>query len=951
MRGIRLLLLTLTALLVVGVGLLVARSLESIRDGESMRHQIVADRMFDAMEEELSDIIEAEEARSFLEYRFFYAPEGGRREALTRSPLSRRADRDFVVGYFQLEPDGSLNSPRRPRDAERAIDVYGWSETPDLPREEQRLSGLTAGLRDQMAERWEALLEEGVVLEEPEPASSTRRFADPSPVRTETTAPADKKQTLAPISTAKRKRLRKAAPTPTPENRNQKAVLDTFNRGAAKRADRATKSEPVSTDNAYFQLPEDPQDDAVVDANLPQVAPPQDLGQVVESMPSRQSAGSATRSTNRRGPRLPSFGRRARTSAPQAELESDPEPRFEASEQQKEEDEEADEEAVVAASDADPSVSPDGSASGSPSTRQGEIWPGEDSGSADEDDAFAVDRRTVGVRPVEELPVDGSVAAREAATGFEAEGSDASANEAASQTTPELDSGSSDSEIALAAKLDGIDDGRTGEPQLGGLAGSTLDTLDLGEWAGDGDSLGGLEVLGLDLGLEDAASASSMNADPVVAAEQERAQPVETSDGSASAGRSSASDAPSAHPAGSTSDQPGTRVEPEMSFAGAMSAAGPASDFVDVRISPLAGLRVDEEHLVLHRAVRVGELTWRQGLVLRVPALVEHLQAEVLDEELIDFVDLRWNVPPSHGPAEAPLAGLFRFGHHFAAPFTALAATATLSKLPQEGRDPQSWVLLLSLLLGVIGVVGFGALYRMVSVVVQFAERRANFVAAVSHELKTPLTAIRMYGEILREGMVPSEEKRQEYYGTITAESERLSRLIDNVLELSRLEKGTRTVHATVGSIGPVLEEVARILRPHARKMGFELELQVAADLPAATFDRDALQQVLINLVDNALKFACNAEDKIVTLACERAGDELVLRVRDRGPGVPSVQVGRVFQPFFRGERELTRRTKGTGIGLALVKGLVEQMGGRVAARNHPGGGFEVSIALGAGVG
>ncbi len=124
--------------------------------------------------------------------------------------------------------------------------------------------------------------------------------------------------------------------------------------------------------------------------------------------------------------------------------------------------------------------------------------------------------------------------------------------------------------------------------------------------------------------------------------------------------------------------------------------------------------------------------------------------------------------------------------------------------------------------------------------------------------------------------------------------------------------------------------------------------MDVAEGLPSVSFDRDALQQVLINLVDNALKFAKNADQKVVTVACLREGDDIVLRVRDRGPGVPTVQVGRVFQPFFRGERELTRRTKGTGIGLALVKGLVEQMGGRVQARNHPSGGFEVSIALAA---
>ncbi len=367
---------------------------------------------------------------------------------------------------------------------------------------------------------------------------------------------------------------------------------------------------------------------------------------------------------------------------------------------------------------------------------------------------------------------------------------------------------------------------------------------------------------------------------------------------------------------------------------------------VDVSISPLRGTRVDEDHLVLHRTVSVGELTWSQGLVLKVSELVAYVQQEALGEELATFVDLRWGALRAHGPLEPTARQTFRFSHRFEEPFTSLSTTALLRRLPPDGPDAQLWVMALALALSLVALLGFAALYRMVAVVVHFAERRSNFVAAVSHELKTPLTAIRMYGEILREDMVPSEAKRQEYYGTITAEAERLSRLIDNVLELSRLEKGTRSMHITVGSIQPVIDEVVRILRPHARNQGFAIEVELDEKLPSVAFDRDALQQILINLVDNALKFARNAEDKTVNLACELVGDELLLRVRDHGPGMPAVQVGKIFQPFFRGERELTRSTKGTGIGLALVQGLAQEMGGRVTARNHPSGGFEVSITL-----
>jgi signal transduction histidine kinase len=869
---------------VVGVGLLVARSLESIHDGEFMRHQIVADRLFDAMEEELSDLIEAEEARSFLEYRFYYAPEGESREPLTRSPLSRPPDRDYVVGYFQLEPDGALNSPRRPRDVDRAEQDYGWSDTPELQQEEQQLSELTRGLREQMAARWAARPEEAVALVDLEPETTAeRRSADRKREPRKQSAPPTTKKEARPVE--------KAAPTTQNEARNQKAVLDTLNRGAAKRADRSTKSEPVSTDNAYFQLPEEP--DAVVDADLPSVQPPQDVADAVQSLPPRGAArrdrgGSARQSSGR------SSASSSSPSAPQAASSAPVEVWAD----------EADEAVVEGEVDALASAEPAA-------------------------DAFAEDRRTVPPAPVSGSSVESTVAQREQATGFA--GGEASGPEEAGGAAPRPSPGAGST----------AGEATSGHGSLPPVAEAQRAAADAN--ARQADASRAEKDQPAPAGNADAASRPDGDDRPVLAAaDPEPLAPAQATP------RSAPSPRPTPAPAASSAALRPAEAPP-TSFAAALVAAGRASDLVDVRISPLRGQRVDAEHLVLHRSVRVGDLTWRQGLVLRVSELIDHLQAQVLDDELAGFVDLRWDVPSAHGPAEAPADGSFRFGHQFAAPFTALAATATLSRLPQEGRDPQSWVLLLSLLLGVVGVVGFGALYRMVSVVVQFAERRNNFVAAVSHELKTPLTAIRMYGEILREGMVASDEKRQEYYATITAESERLSRLIDNVLELSRLEKGTRSVHPSVGPIAPVLEEVARILRPHARNQGFELQLEVAPDLPSATYDRDALQQVLINLVDNALKFAGGSEEKIVTLTCERAGDGLTVRVRDRGPGVPPVQVGRVFQPFFRGERELTRRTKGTGIGLALVKGLVEQMGGHVTARNHPSGGFEVSIVLAAG--
>ena len=206
-----------------------------------------------------------------------------------------------------------------------------------------------------------------------------------------------------------------------------------------------------------------------------------------------------------------------------------------------------------------------------------------------------------------------------------------------------------------------------------------------------------------------------------------------------------------------------------------------------------------------------------------------------------------------------------------------------------------------------------------------------------------------MYAEMLRDGYVLSEEKRSEYYETMAAESERLSRLIQNVLELSRLEKGASAGGDIItGDVRPVLEEAVRVLERHAQERGFSIRLEAKEDLPPARYERDGLLQVLINLVDNGIKFSKGADAKEVVIEALPKGGSVVLRVRDHGPGVPARQLGSIFQPFYRGERELTRRTKGTGIGLALVKGIVDRMGGNVSARNHPEGGFEVRVALAA---
>ena len=358
----------------------------------------------------------------------------------------------------------------------------------------------------------------------------------------------------------------------------------------------------------------------------------------------------------------------------------------------------------------------------------------------------------------------------------------------------------------------------------------------------------------------------------------------------------------------------------------------------------MTGRVIDGRLLMLYRTVLHGAQGYRQGVLLDVGQLGEWLRGQGLGSDALAPY-ARVAFATQGGPPPAPAdADAFVFQHRFAEPFDDLTARLALHALP--GATGVVYVYALAALLLATAALGLAALYRMVSVVVSFAEQRSNFAAAVSHELKTPLTAIRMYGEMLRDGMVSSEAKRDEYHRHITVEAERLSRLINNVLEFSRLEKGTRAMTLVSGSVQAVMFEMAELLRPHVERQGFALSVEVDADLPPVRYERDALMQVLWNLVDNAVKYTSDGSPKRIALRGWNADGVVHIAVRDHGPGVSLRHLGKIFEPFYRGEHERTRHSTGTGLGLALVRALADRMGARVSGRNVPDGGFEVEIAF-----
>jgi signal transduction histidine kinase len=368
---------------------------------------------------------------------------------------------------------------------------------------------------------------------------------------------------------------------------------------------------------------------------------------------------------------------------------------------------------------------------------------------------------------------------------------------------------------------------------------------------------------------------------------------------------------------------------------------------VRVALDPMIGVPLDGsgDSMVVYRTVVAGERGYRQGLVLDLGELGATLDARVLrDGRLAGRARARFGPPDALG--DEAVAGGYAFVHRFAEPFDALAVRLELDRLEGAG-DERALYALLALFVA-LAAAGLFAVDRLTGVAVEYAERRSNFVAAVSHELKTPLTAIRMYGEMLRDGVVPSESKRGEYYATITDEAERLSRLINNVLEFSKLEKGHGELALVVGDVADVVREAAGRLAPHAERAGFALRVEAEDGMPPVRFDRDALLQVLFNLVDNAIKYAASAARREIVLAVTRSGDDVAVSVRDFGPGVPRGELRRVFEPFHRGGHELTRRAKGTGIGLALVRELAAAMRARVQGDTPEDGGFRVRLVFGA---
>jgi two-component system phosphate regulon sensor histidine kinase PhoR len=375
-------------------------------------------------------------------------------------------------------------------------------------------------------------------------------------------------------------------------------------------------------------------------------------------------------------------------------------------------------------------------------------------------------------------------------------------------------------------------------------------------------------------------------------------------------------------------------------------------------LGPFELSRLDSGQLVLYRNV------WRHGgryiqgaLIEQGPflnAAVESLFRETILSRLTELVVAyqgtvlaAFSAQPGREylTSARELGGALLYRTRLVAPLSALELLFTVNRLPLgPGGRVIAWTAV-TLVLVLCG--GCFLMYRVGLRQIALARQQQDFVSAVSHELKTPLTSIRMYGEMLKEGWAPAE-RRQTYFDFICAESERLTRLIENVLQLARLTRNELRVDLKPLTVGELMDGLRPQIATLVERAGFALRLDCAAPNVVMLVDQDFFAQILINLVDNALKFSRDATQRVVEIGCRMCDVRSVrLCVRDYGPGIPRNQMKKIFRLFYRPGTELTRETVGTGIGLALVRQLTIAMNGRVAAVNRdPGAELQLTFPV-----
>jgi len=253
-----------------------------------------------------------------------------------------------------------------------------------------------------------------------------------------------------------------------------------------------------------------------------------------------------------------------------------------------------------------------------------------------------------------------------------------------------------------------------------------------------------------------------------------------------------------------------------------------------------------------------------------------------------------------------------------------------------------NYIVLAALSLLMVG--GIFLTYRNISKEMNLARQKSDFVANVSHELRTPLALIRLYAETLELGRLSSKDKYQEYFRIIREESERLTALINNILDFSRIDAGRKEYEFQETNLGELVHSTLDSYRFQIQQNGFAFEENISPDIPSVKVDREAIARSLLNLVNNALKYS--KDQKHIAVKLYRANGSVKLEVQDRGIGIPLNEQEKIFEKFYRCGDPLVHNVKGSGLGLSLVRHIVRAHGGDVEVESAPEKGSKFTIAL-----
>ncbi|TAK64374.1 MAG: hypothetical protein EPO24_03395 [Bacteroidetes bacterium] len=245
--------------------------------------------------------------------------------------------------------------------------------------------------------------------------------------------------------------------------------------------------------------------------------------------------------------------------------------------------------------------------------------------------------------------------------------------------------------------------------------------------------------------------------------------------------------------------------------------------------------------------------------------------------------------------------------------------------------------LVLIILLDIVLAIGVWIVYRNIKRQMEFVRLKTDFVSNVSHELRTPLSLIRMYAETLEMDRIKQEEKKREYYSTILQETERLTRLINNILDFSKMEAGKKQYNSNEIDLNSIISEILDTYYYHLESEGFETKVELQQSLPIMQGDKEAIAEAIMNVLDNAIKYSSSTKE--IRVATGVSGKTMFVEIEDKGIGIAAEHHKKIFENFFRVSSGLVHNVKGSGLGLALVKHIMDGHNGRVIVKSAPGKG------------